>query len=94
MSKRWEFNADGTGAIYSLDHAMPLEMEAVGTFGSGTVQLQQLGRDGTTWYDITGMSLTSNGTVGVLRIPYGTKVRAMLAGSTSPNLVVSLTEVI
>ncbi len=90
---RWEFSADGNGATTQIAHTKPLELEAVGTFGSGTVTLEQLANDGSTWYEVGGVSITADGSVGVLRLAHGS-YRAVLAGSTTPSLTVTLQEVI
>ena len=90
----WKFTADGNGTGQQISQVFPLELEAVGTFGSGTVTLEQLGNDGATWYAISGVSISADGTAGVLRLAPQCTFRAVLSGSTSPDLTVTLQEVI
>lgn len=64
----------GNGAMY-----------AVGTWGGGTLKLQQLAPDNATWVDIgAGVSFTGNG-VGGFTAPAGA-LRVNLAGSAGASL--------
>ena len=46
-------------------------LDAVATFGGGSVKVQQLGRDNTTWMDVPNSTLTANGATQALFIPPG-----------------------
>lgn len=61
---------------------------AWGTFGGGTCTLQLSPDDGTTWIDVPGASLAANGAVNFSLGPC--RLRASLAGATTPNLSAKL----
>jgi len=63
---------------------------AYGTWGSGTIKLQLSPDGGTTWIDVTGVSLTANGHKDVPVMGPGLQFRADLSGSTGANLSAKL----
>lgn len=89
----WTFSADGNGASLFLNHVVPFELLAFGTFGSGTVTAQFSPDGGTTWIDVTGVSLSAAG-VKVLGGVRGDLFRPVLTGSTAPSLTVKLRETV
>ena len=66
---------------------MTAEFLAWGTFGGGTVKLQQSPDGGTTWLDFD--SLTAAGRK-VVTLTHSSKVRASLSGATGPNITAKL----
>lgn len=56
----------------------------VGTFGGGTVKLQALGPDGSTYIDVPNASLSAAGMV-LFELPAG-KIQAVVTGGTPSGL--------
>lgn len=54
----------------------------VATWGGGTVKLQMLGPNGSTWLDVTNASFTADGYIGV-ELPAGSQVRFNVATATA-----------
>lgn len=82
-------STDGTIVNFRTDLA---DIEFSGSFGGGTVTLERESNDGSTWIqerDSAGTVVSVN-TSEIVRIslPYGAKIRATIAGSTSPDLKV------
>lgn len=61
-------SATGSAVLYT---GGPSLFMATATFGGGTVKLQVLLPDGSTWVDVAGGSLTAAGTSAVLWLPPG-----------------------
>lgn len=72
-----------TGTVYQI--------EAEGTFGSGTVTPQKKSSDGT-WITLGSETLTANGCINV-EVPAGSEIRANLSGSTSPSIIVRVAKI-
>lgn len=94
-SYTWSFSADGNGSWVAFQHTRELGFSGQGTWGGGTVTLQYSNDGGTTAITVADVSLAANGThAGTIRASYGTLFRPVLAGATSPNLKITLGEVI
>ena len=82
------FSADGSSSVQSIRG--PFVFKANGTWGGGTVVVQVMSRDGSTYKTLTtATALTSDATGQVLYdMPLNSlsTIRATLAGSTSPSL--------
>lgn len=79
-------SADGaTTAVRCVD-GIEYQIEAEGTWGSGTLTPQKKSYDGT-WIALGDTTLTADGAINV-RVPRGTEIRANLAGATNPSLKV------
>lgn len=88
------FAADGTSSAFVLTHRGTMQLDAQGTWGSGTLTAQMSPDNGTTWRTIPGISLTSDTDFPpVFGGVQGDQVRFVLAGSTNPTLTVKLREV-
>jgi hypothetical protein len=74
-------NASATGSA-KLYKGGPSTFSATATFGGGTVKLQVLLPDGSTWVDVAGGSLTAAGMTAVLWLPQG-QYRANIATATA-----------
>lgn len=90
MSNYDTLSADGqtswircTGTVYQI--------EAEGTFGSGTVTPQKKSYDGTA-ITLGDSTLTANGAINV-EVPVGAEIRIDLSGSTSPSLKVHVVKI-
>lgn len=73
-------NASATGSAMQWPGGRAV-FAVTATFGGGTVKLQMLGPDGSTWIDVADGSLTAAGTK-VVEVPVG-QVRANVATATA-----------
>jgi hypothetical protein len=86
--------ADVNGAAIDLSpnviNEVTLYVGANATWGGGTLKIQTSPDGGTTWLDIPATSSWTAGTLnkrlGVVNAVYGTKMRLVMTGSTSPSL--------
>ena len=84
-------SADGNSAAFVIDFASTdSDIEVSGSFGGGTVKIQRLSQDGSTWIDSRDLSrvvvnITSDEIVPIA-LPYNTTIRLNLAGATTPNI--------
>lgn len=90
----WEFSADGNGAAIDNSATGGLQFVAQGDFGGGTAKLQFSVDNGTTWQDVSGASFSANGvTSNKILASQGEKLRAVLSGSSNPDLKCCLLKV-
>lgn len=82
-------NASATGNAFTVQHGGKYRYTASATWGGGTVKLQILGPDGTTYIDIPSASLTANGSL-VVELPCGATIKANVATSTAVFASVAL----
>jgi hypothetical protein len=83
---QFALNADGTtGAFTATDNQVAFQV--AGGFGGGTLKLQVLLQDGTTWQDVEGMSWTAGLITRNLTLWMKPTVRFSLSGATGPTLV-------
>lgn len=84
-------SANGNSAEFIIDFASAeSDIEISGTFGGGTVTIQRLSQDNTTWIDARDLSrsvvsVTVNEIIPII-IPYNTTIRLVLSGATAPDL--------
>jgi len=90
MSNYTEITADGASGAVRCDGTV-YQIEAEGTFGSGTVTPQKKSYDGT-WIALGTTSLTADGAINV-EVPSGANIRANLSGATSPSIKVHITKI-
>lgn len=90
MSNYTALTADGnsdsvrcTGTLYQI--------EAEGTFGSGTITPQKKSYDGT-WISLGEATLTDSGAINV-QVPVGAEIRAALSGATSPDVKIHIIKI-
>jgi hypothetical protein len=83
-------NASATGSAVVLKGGTYSFM-ATATFGGGSVKLQVLLPDGTTWVDVAGGSLTAAGATAGLALPPGS-YRANITTATAVYAYVARTE--
>jgi len=85
-------SANGTTAIHhhETQTISDVQVSAIGTFGGGTLAIEQLHGDGT-WRSISGASYTANASK-VLGVASGTSLRATLTGATSPSIFVEFSD--
>jgi hypothetical protein len=81
-----------TGAQYAPAFEGDYMFSAVGTFGGGTVKLQQLMPDGATFTDITDASLSSPGSL-IVTLAGDVPVRAVVSGGTPSGIYANLDKV-
>lgn len=86
MSNSSTLTADGAGSAVVCEGRTIYQIEAVGTFGGGTVVPQKLARDQTTWLTLGDSTLTADGAINV-EVPRNSQIRVSLSGATSPNIV-------
>lgn len=86
MSNSSTLTADGASDAVVCEGRTVYQIEAVGTFGGGTVTPQKLARDQSTWITLGATTLTESGAINV-EVPRNTQIRASLAGSTAPSIV-------
>jgi len=91
---QWNFTSDGTSSVVTYEGTNPFQIEASGTFGSGTVVVSSSLDGGTTFINLTNASFTENARAGAYIPSRGEKFKATLTGSTTPNLNVFLVEVV
>jgi hypothetical protein len=90
--RQWTFTADDTGQALSMPTFGDRTIQVAGTFGSGTCTIQG-SIDGTHWATLTdplgnALTFTSDD---LATITEATRfIRPVLAGSTAPNLLVTL----
>ncbi|MBL4867263.1 MAG: hypothetical protein JKY67_12905 [Pseudomonadales bacterium] len=88
-SQVWTLTADSDGAAFrhqggTLHYALNI------TSGTGTLKLQVSYDEGTTYQDVTGVSLTANGQGSLTGYPAAVLFRPNLSGSAaSPSFVVN-----
>ncbi len=80
-------NISATTAAFQLQGGM-YSYAANATWGGGTVKLQALSIDGTTWIDVPNASLTANGFYSPLYLPAG-QYRINVATATAVYGVVA-----
>lgn len=74
-------NLSATGSAVKVKSGIYV-FQATATFGGGTVKLQSLLSDGTTWVDVAGASLTAAGQTVGLYLPAG-QYRANIATASA-----------
>ena len=74
-------NASATTSAAKLDGGI-YTLFATATFGGGTVKVQALSNDGSTWIDVANGSLTAAGSAGPLYLPPG-QYRINIATATA-----------
>jgi hypothetical protein len=90
----WDFTASGNGTGQDIFPDKPLQFEARGTFGSGTITLESSLNNGTTWIAIPGISLTATGRPNkLIYAAWGERFRAVLTGATNPVITAQLVQV-
>jgi hypothetical protein len=95
MAQTYNLTADGSTAALQTNGVV--NVAAYGTFGGGTLTIQASYDGGTTYFDLTDANsaagaFTANG---ALNVEVGeADLRFTLAGSTSPNLNISVTGII
>lgn len=90
----WDFTASGNGTGQAVNASNPLQFEARGTFGGGTVTLESSLDGGTSWFPVSGVSLTAAGRANqLIYASWGEVFRAVLTGATSPTVTAQLVEV-
>lgn len=83
--------ADGNSAEFVIDFPSEMsDIEVVGSFGGGSVKIQRLSQDGTTWIDSRDLSrvvvtIAADEIVPIV-LPYNATIRLNLSGSTTPVL--------
>ena len=85
-------SADGTTSIHSheTNGVAGVQVSAIGTFGGGTLVIEQLHSDGT-WRSIADASYTANASK-VVDVASGSSLRATLSGSTTPSIFVEFSD--
>jgi len=85
-------SANGNSAEFIIDFASAeSDIEISGDFDNGTVTIQRLSQDGTTWIDSRDLSrtvvnITQNEIIPII-LPYNVTLRLVLAGATgAPDL--------
>ena len=81
-----------TSTAWQSDHAGTVFVQAVGTFGSGTLTVEVQLEDGTTAQAIEDGSFTSGPVSKILEVPRHMPVRLTLSGSSGASIVTSLTK--
>lgn len=81
--------ANGNSAVftprsYTPDSGLNMELFVTGTFGGGSVQLQQSPDGGTNWFNV-GTAMTTAGRQ-VVTVFSQVQLRLALTGATSPSL--------
>ena len=90
----WSLDANGNGAGVVLDHRYYLQLTAWGTWDGAAVAAEFSPDGGTTWIDISGVSLTSDGVAAPLSAPHGYMFRPVVSSAgASTDLTVELREV-
>lgn len=84
--------ANGTSAIHSheTNGVAGVQFSAIGTFGDGTLIVEQRHSDGT-WRTIVGTSFTAN-TSKVIDVASGSALRATLSGATTPSIFIEFSD--
>ena len=65
-------------------------LSAIATWSAGSVKVQFLAQDGTTWVDVPSSTLTANGILAAIELPPG---QYQLAVTTATGVYASLTRV-
>jgi hypothetical protein len=86
MSNSSTLSADGASAAVLCEGRTVYQIEAVGTFGGGTITPQKLARDQATWLTLGESTLTASGAINV-EGPRNSQIRVSLAGATAPSIV-------
>ncbi len=81
-----------TSTAWQSDHAGTVFVQAVGTFGGGTLTVEVQLEDGTTAQAIQDGSFTSGPVSKILEVPRHMPVRLTLSGSSGASIVTSLTK--
>lgn len=82
-------NASATGNPVTVPVCGYYQFAALGTFSGGTVKLQMLGPDGSTYVDVASSSLTAAGTA-LVALPAGTLVKAAITGGPPSGIYASI----
>jgi hypothetical protein len=100
IAGRTAVSIDGNGRSPDIIVAnrKPLEVQISGTVGGGTYVLQRKLEDGT-YADVTDssgsvVSFTAVGTKGIIAAPYCSTFSFVTSGSTTPDVIAQLTEVV
>ena len=91
MSNISNLTADGS-TEWVLTETTGYQMEAVGTFGGGTVTVEKLAVDQTSAITLDDKTLTSEGAINI-EAPRGVKIRATLSGATSPDIDIHFAQI-
>lgn len=83
-------SADGSTAWYK-PHNGYVFLQAVGTFGGGTLTAQIMLEDGSTVQALEDGAFTAGPVSQQANIPAGAPIRWTLSGSTSPSIVTQIT---
>ena len=81
-----------TSTAWQSDHAGTVFVQAVGTFGGGTLTVEVQLEDGTTAQAIQDGSFTSGPVSQILEVPRHMPVRLTLSGSSGASIVTSITK--
>ena len=90
MSFTTTISADGASGVVRTTGTL-YHIEAEGTFGGGTVTPQKKSSDGT-WIALGSETLTADGAINV-EVPVGSDIRANLASSSSPSIIVRIAKI-
>lgn len=91
MSNYDTLSADGQTDWVRCTYGTVYQIEAEGSFGSGTITPQKKSYDGTA-ITLGDTTLTANGAINV-EVPTGAEIRVDLSGSTSPSLKVHISKI-
>lgn len=86
MSNSSTLSADGASAAVLCEGRTVYQIEAVGTFGGGTITPEKLARDQSTWIVLGESTLTADGAINV-EVPRNSQIRVSLSGATTPSIV-------
>lgn len=90
MSNYTELTADGSSGAVRCAGTL-YQIEAEGTFGSGTVTPQKKSYSGT-WIPLGDAMLSANGAINI-QVPSGAEIRATLSGATTPSVKIHITRI-
>lgn len=85
--------ASATGASFSLSVSGRYCFSAAGTFDGGTVSLQMLGPDGSTWFDVGDEATMTSVGAGIAELPSGDYRAGITGGSGSVSVYATLKSV-
>ena len=85
-------SADGTTSIHTheTNGVAGVQFSAIGTFGGGTLIVEQKHSDGN-WRAIAGGSYSASASK-VIEVASGSSLRATLSGSTTPSIFVEFSD--
>lgn len=91
MSNISNLTANGSTDWLTTVHT-DYQMEAVGTFGGGTITVEKLAVDQSTAITLDDKTLTGEGAINI-EAPRGVKIRATLSGATSPDVDIHFAQI-